>query len=388
MNPVNERAKPLVVTTTVNTEVQRILATLRAAKTPEEVFGKLAGSTIEQRLGSLSRMFRPMIHLVHPDGKPPELLETCQQAVELLTAFKARAEDRVRADIYGTAKPSPVPKVRAASVQVKTKRGEYTIFEPLATNSTAVLYRCILPGDLPGVFKIARSPACNDMLAHEAAVLKGLTAEMPKGAGERYLPQLVDSFTMPQPGGVQRRVNIFPHAPDYYSASQIARSYYNGVDPRAVGWMANRLLEAMAYTHGTGRVHGCILPPNLLYGVKNHGILLAEWGYSVKVGEPLKAISGRYEHWYPPEVKAKQAFTSAGDIYMAARCVAELLSPGSGLTGTFPKTVPGRLSGFFKACLYPAVKRRPDDARQLREEFGDLLKELFGRATFRKFEMP
>lgn len=43
---------------------------LKAAKQPEDVFGGLAGSTLEARLLVLKHVFNDMVVLVHPDKNP------------------------------------------------------------------------------------------------------------------------------------------------------------------------------------------------------------------------------------------------------------------------------------------------------------------------------
>jgi hypothetical protein len=55
---------------------------------------------------------------------------------------------------------------------------------------------------------------------------------------------------------------------------------------------------------------------------------------------------------------------------------------------TMPDTVPWRIQSYLKGCTLPNPQRRPQDAHKLLGGFDELIEQLWGPRTFRKFTMP
>ncbi len=89
-------------------------------------------------------------------------------------------------------------------------------------------------------------------------------------------------------------------------------------------------------------------------------------------------MPGRYRSWYPPEVLAGRAAGPDLDIWLATRCMTELLGP----------RLPDPLAAFARGCRLASPCRRPDDAWALLAELDDLLGRLYGPRRFVPFAMP
>ncbi|MDQ2716982.1 MAG: molecular chaperone DnaJ, partial [Chloroflexota bacterium] len=106
-----------------------------------------------------------------------------------------------------------------------------------------------------------------------------------------------------------------------------------------------------------------------------------------QTGERISAISSAYRDWYPAEVFAREEPTPALDIFMAARCMIDLLG-GDPEKQALPESVPWQLQSFFKACTLSSSQGWPQDTHLLLEEFDTHIERLWGPRKFRAFRMP
>lgn len=276
----------------------------------------------------------------------------------------------------------------------------------------AVLGKLAYDGDLCDlysaerfVFKITRSISDNDLIEHEAMILRQLYPE--NQADEkffRYLPKLRATFKVTK---TLRHVNVFDHFEGYLSFEEILRAYPMGIDFRDVVWMYKRLLAGIGFPHTQRIVHGAILPSHVLVHPTGHGAKIIDWSYSVDLSKPVpkpnmwdriaeeepvqhhyvKAISKLYEAYYAPEILKKEAPTPAADLYMAAKCALALLG-GDVKTNKMPDAVPSPVQEFFGYSLVEDPKRRAQDAWRLHEDFDKLLLRVVGEPQYRPFTMP
>jgi len=256
-------------------------------------------------------------------------------------------------------------------------------YGPLAARGDiANLYRV-----RPGLLKLVRDPADNDLMRREAAALTQLRAEVEPRL-RAYFPRLVQTRRRQEPGsGIERHANVIGWLPGVVSLAQVSAAFPAGVDARDAAWMWRRLLVAIGAAHRAGIIHGAVLPEHVLIQPAEHGLVLIDWCYSVPApagrlgGAPagrLGAVPGRYRAWYPPEVLARQAAGPDLDIWLATRCMTELI-------GT---ALPDPLASFAAGCTLASPRRRPDDAWRLLAEFDDLLERLYGPRRFRPFARP
>lgn len=112
--------------------------------------------------------------------------------------------------------------------------------------------------------------------------------------------------------------------------------------------------------------------------VGEHGLVLIGWTCAVEAGLRIRASCSAYEQWYPKEVMNKEPATLATDVAMGARCMLFLL----------PEDAPAALCRFFRGCMLPSPRQRPQDAWALLREFDELLARLWGPRRFHPFAVP
>jgi hypothetical protein len=230
-----------------------------------------------------------------------------------------------------------------------------------------------------GLLKLARDPADNDLMRAETIALAALATRVERPF-QAYFPRIVAARRRRDPGsGVERRANVIGRLAGFRSLAEVRAAFPGGIDPRDAAWIWRRLLVAVGAAHRAGLIHGAILPEHVLIHPDEHGLALVDWCYSgwgpaVRV----RAVVNRYLDWYPPEVAARHPAGPDLDIWLATRCMTELVGPG----------MPARMAAFARGCLLASPGRRPADAWSLLAEFDELLGRLYGPRTFRPFAMP
>lgn len=366
-----------------------IRAGLDKAISAEDVFGGL------RDVDALSTCYRRLARDVHPDRfemADPRDRDLAQELFVRLTTWKHEAERKLRNRTYGDGKPPlPPPPPPPAPQVIRTLRREYVVKERLCQGDIADLYLCSFEHDKviqEAVFKVAMSPADNDLLENEAKVLGGLyPAKQPDEKFYRYLPKMLDTFTLRSPKATNRRVNILHHAKGYVSLAEVLGAYPNGLDYRDIVWMFKRTLAAIGFAHSQGVIHGALIPPHVLVHPTGHGAKVVDWCYAVTPGQKVKALSKPWRGYYAPEILGKDSATAATDIYMAAKCAVTLLG-GRVETNELPPSVPRPLQGFLTSCLFAAPSKRPEDAWVLHEELDELLLRIIGKPKYRVLVMP
>lgn len=259
----------------------------------------------------------------------------------------------------------------------------------LARGDLADLYFCAYTEggvEHRDVFKVAQSPADNDLLENESRVLGAIypTAQVSEKF-YRYLPKLLDTFVLRGASKTNRRVNVLAHAEGYVSLAQVIAAHPNGVDFRDVAWMFKRTLAGLGFVHRKGYVHGALTPEHVLVHPTGHGAKIVDWCYAVKTSEKPRVLCKPYRDLYPAEVFAKRPMTPQTDVYMLAKSMVALFG-GSESPGY--ARAPLQLQAFLGSCLLAAQSKRPDDAWKLHEEFDHLLVRLVGKPKYRPLAMP
>jgi hypothetical protein len=309
------------------------IALIEAATGPDDVFGGGDGTMA-------ARLYRRLARLTHPDACPGDS--------RAAGAFAKLAELwRRRQGSYG-------------SLLVRGDIGN--------------LYRV-----RQGLLKIARNPADNDLMRREALSL-GMLRDRIEPRLRAYFPHLVEARRRQDPGsGVERLANVLAELPGFVSLAEVGAAFRAGVDARDAAWMWRRLLVAIGAAHRAGVIHGAVLPEHVLIHPGEHGLVLVDWCYSLAgPAARLAAVVGRYRDWYPAEVLAGLSAGPDLDIWLATRCMTELIGA----------RMPERLARFAAGCLLASPRHRPSDAWQLLAELDELLGRLYGPRVFRPFAMP
>lgn len=301
------------------------------------------------------KMRDKLILLIHPDRMGLDIKDRASSALTKLNVLYDSLNGKAHA-------PAPVIV------------GKWIVGEALAKGDIANLYSACPIADPKQVvvFKIARSPEDNDLIAIEHASLKALHADKRAGNFKKYLPALL--ATLEASG---RRANIMSLAEASYSLSDIIGFYPHGLEFRHIVWMMDRALSVIGFAHLNGIVHGAVLPSHLLYGPDSHGLALVDWCYSVKESGRIPALVKRYASLYPPEVKRKDKSSPATDIYMLA-----------GTLKSASAEIPKRFRPFFEHCLAGSPKSRPQDAWELQDKFIELAKLEYGPPQYLPLKIP
>ena len=386
---------------TATATIHQVLAHLRSALTPNDVFGPT------RTPDDLARAYRRAAKTCHPDLHPA-LPQLAEQAFILLTRWHRIAQTQLRT-MSPNATPSSSPTRRhKGPILLQHKHHTYEVEPDVAfAGNFANLYRALHNG-APVAVKIARRPRDNDLLFAERTALHRIAARV-DSRHHPYFPRLIDTFThttdTPEssnttglPRGEQRATNVLSWIAGAYTLDEIRRAYPTGIDPRDVAWIWRRLLVALGAAHRAGIVHGAVLPPHICVLPEEHGLVLVGWTCAVETGSLIPAISAAHEHWYPKEVLSKEPSTPATDVALGARSMLFLLGP-RGTRGTSGpggprgsdapmEDAPAALSRFFRGCMLPSPRQRPQDAWELLREFDDLLARLWGNREFRPFSVP
>jgi hypothetical protein len=310
---------------------------------------------------------------------------TCEEAVRLIEAARGPA-DLFGADAAGDYRRLARlthPDTSSDRARTRAAFGKLATLWQQHRGGTGNL---VAQGDLAnlyqvreGLLKLPRDPADNDLIDREVAALTLLRARGdPRFLA--YLPRLVRGERQRDPAtGVTRSASILARLDGFVSLADVRRAYPGGVDPRDAAWMWRRLLVALGLAHRAGVIHGAVLPPHVMIHPAEHGLVLVDWCYSAwPPGNRIPAIVERYRDWYPPEVLARKSPWPGTDVYLAARCMTDLMGGA----------VPPPLAAFAGGCALPQPARRPQDAWRLLAELDDLLGRLYGPRRFRPFAMP
>ncbi len=283
------------------------------------------------------------------------------------------------------------------AVAVATPSHVYTVTDLLSKDDLCNVYRCtykIEDKEWQGMFRIARDPADNDLVKNEAQTLYHLQSARDYDQFGLFLPSILESFSYQDASASgTRQVNIcglhkdIKKPNELYSFEEVREHYDSGIDPKDMAWMWRRLLYILGFVHSNEVVHGAIVPSHVLIEPKEHKLLLTGWGFSARKPNRMKALSIRYESWYPPETEDKKPPTPGFDLFLAARCMLYLVGADPLKDLSFSRLNPA-LQKHFEKCLDENPRKRPQDAWAVLEEFDGIIEDLWGERQFREFSMP
>jgi len=367
----------------VDNELQFLWAILKKATRPEEVFGILVG-TVDERLLQCTKSYRHIVGLAHPDHfSSDEDKAKATETFKLLQPLYEQAQAKIKSGTYGDhSSGKPIE-----PVNITSKKNNYPLGEMRYSGSISDLFMSSMVNGSETehlLIKVARNYKNNEFIKNEATNLKTIFKD--PGSLLALLPECLDSFSIQEPTDKSiRQANVFHYQPDLVSMETVIEKYSKGIDPRDMAWMFKRILAALFCAHEKGIIHGAVLPPHILLNLKNHGILLIDWAFSVGLeASHIKAIDSKYKEYYPKAVFEKKPPMPASDIYMTAMSMVKLLG-GELKTKTIPDTVPKSIRMLLRACtLDPSGL---DNAFEVHEEFKKTIGKLFGPPKFREFKI-
>lgn len=237
------------------------------------------------------------------------------------------------------------------------------------------------------IIKILRNIKDVDPFNNEWHALQRLQKSSAPGADTftQLLPQPVIHGELP----TGQHVSVFRRASGFqYTFKDVMQVYPDGISPQASIWVWRRILEILSFIHASGMAHGAILPVHLLVQENEHGVRLVGYAAAGQWNEKLRIISSEYESYYPKPPHSALALTAQLDLVMSARCMAAILG-GDPQTADLPKTVPAALAGIIQRIAHSDPARKAsENAWAIREELGQIARDVFGLAVFNPIVMP
>ncbi|MFN8382127.1 MAG: hypothetical protein U0V02_09320 [Anaerolineales bacterium] len=174
----------------------------------------------------------------------------------------------------------------------------------------------------------------------------------------------------------------------HHTFEDVIRVYPQGIPPQASIWVWRRVLETLSFIHASGIVHGAILPPHLLIQDNEHGVRLVGYSSAGKFGQKLHTVTHEYDSFYPQLKRSWSTLTDQLDLVMSAKCVIALLG-GNTATALLPTSVPEQLVKILqRVALSKPDETASENAWDIRDELGEIAKEVFGPPQFIPIEMP
>lgn len=349
---------------------------LKKAKSPEDVFENITSNDSSVQRVAVHTRYKQLVGIVHPDKNGGSIESV--YAMTALTGWRDKAYAKIGEGRWNQLRSDVVIKAG------KT----YRDVTYLTSGDICDVYIADQEGGPRSIIKIVINTKDQDLVQNEAAVIKRLWEPADKEAlvFHRYLPKLLEQ-TKVKVDDSNKLTNIFEACVSGYTLEEIHKKH-PVLDPRHVAWITKRMFEIAGWVHTQKIVHGAIVPSHIIIYPKNHGICVLDWSYAVDVTKrgPIKAISTKYKHLYPPEVFMKTPALPAVDVYMIAKCAIYLLG-GNVETNSIPDSVPSLFGGVLRACVLPNNTSRYMDAWEALEQFSDNLRTLYGPRKFIELEM-
>ncbi|MFH1047464.1 MAG: serine/threonine-protein kinase [Patescibacteria group bacterium] len=170
--------------------------------------------------------------------------------------------------------------------------------------------------------------------------------------------------------------------------------YPEGIDPEAICWMTQRLLETLRYLHSMEVIHGDIKPQNIILeesgeypGYASHAAWLVDFGLATLKPRRMTRCPGYTPAFAAPEQLDGKPPIPETDVYGLGATMIHALGGDIG-SMTMPPTVPRKLREFFSRMVVRQPLKRPGDLGKIQRELSDLRKELFGgRASGKPFRI-
>lgn len=371
----------------MNPELKAVSDQLKKAKCPEDVFGKI----LSEKDGT--KTYHRLAKVVHADKYTDKKdKKLADEAFVNLKKWWEQAKAKLANKTYGNKKAvadTSIPK----AITIQSKKAVYVVTDIHASGDLSDIFKAEFSGKAGTervLIKVVRSPKNNDLMTAERTALDALSKVK---QAEHRVPTLIEAITVQDVTNTKRSAHVFAIGKDdLISLDAIFDAFGmdHPIDPAHVAWMGSRLWTNLGVFHSAGLVHGAIHPGHCLICAENHGMVIVDWCYSVKIGETIKAISPRWKALYPKEVFDKKPATQATDIYMGAFMLTIALG---GVTNNphnpwFPASVPLPMQAFLRSCLLPAQHRRPQDAIELADDWKKMLSKVFGKPKFIPFNIP
>lgn len=348
-------------------ELEQFYKEICHCKNPADVFTTLRAGKIKE--AELQKEYRTLMMQCHPDkfaSSDSLIRHMAEEIASVINEMYALAVNEIKSGCKPSAKK---PEERVILFEIKTKNNLYLVHDHSVEGEYASIYTGTCGTDSVCV-KIVHEKSDNKLLMNEVKVMKRLT--------HKSLPAFLDVFktsdgTM---GLVMREI-------DGYDLTQIREKYADGLSPRHVCWIFERLLSVLGFMHINKILHGNIEPSNVMVRPRDHNSFLIDFLFSLiepmDSGETVGVYSEEYSH---REIAGKYAPMPHHDLYSLAKCMIYLLG-GNVENNKIPSEVNITLRRFILEFIHCKVT----DAWQKHKELRDLRKKVLGHKGFVTFDM-
>lgn len=366
-------------------EVAKIYRKIIGAEYPEDIFGELVATEQNEQRSEVNKIFRNYAKLLHPDRYEDgtEEFRMAQEAFPILSEFNDKAQAKIEKGRYGN-RELDNSEDEIIDFVITTRKYEYHLRKTIAEGDLSIVYG----GDYIDeqgnenkvVVKVIQDPADNDLAQNEARVLRLLNGE--PNNYSKHLPKLLDQFKTSE----GQMANILSYC-EGYDLYAVREKYKDGVEPKHMVWMLNRLLSVLGYAHSKGVVHCNIEPAHIMIRPQDHNLYLIDWSYAAinpfKTGDGFKILN---EDYSPPEVAEKKRPLPASDMYAVGKTMIYLL--GGDVKGKkIPAATPDKLSRMIQVFVRESPLQRAQDAWEMHTHLRKTVEELWGPRKFILFEM-
>ena len=152
------------------------------------------------------------------------------------------------------------------------------------------------------------------------------------------------------------------------------------IDDEHICWMLQVVLKAFAYMHYYVTVHGDIKPENMMLQLKEHNIVLVDFGMAVRgTGAQVRAKGGT-PVYIPPEFANGRPPLPESDIYSLGKSALFLAGGDAALdSGNPPDDMHPRLAEIVSAMIRRDPTARPGSAHEVQKAIAEFRRDVFGR---------
>lgn len=228
------------------------------------------------------KLYKKLQRQVHPDLNQDRLTDATAAFVRLNELYKRLT--------------------KGDAITFTTKKGTWTVLGDV-WRSSGVRYRAVEGVEDTWVAYVATTQATGPFVEGHR-ILDTLTkdlleSDLRDATTHRYFfPRVLDKFKL---GDQKKEARVLSaELPDtrWFPLSQ-----WTSVDPRDIAWIARRVLIALDLVHKNGFLHGSPHLEAILVEPEKHGVMLKDWQYAVRKGDPLQLIDPKAKDAYPAWVK-------------------------------------------------------------------------------------
>ena len=154
------------------------------------------------------------------------------------------------------------------------------------------------------------------------------------------------------------------------------------MDPEAVAWITERMLNALNYIHRHGVIHGDIKPQNIIVQEDKHMAVLVDFGLSLVKPTSSSESKGYTEFFAPPEEVSGKPLVPESDYYSLGMTMIYALGggPENVERKMVPRDVPDELCQFIKRMIARDINSRPQyNKEDLCDTIVEIREKVFGR---------